>query len=143
MIDEDDFPDMDFYDDSAHFFHTHMDVDIPDFKYNQLEDREYSLDEIRDMIIENIRQIYDPEISVNIYDLGLIYNINISDDYSVQINMTLTSANCPSAQEIPMAVHMTASIISKTSSVDVAIVWDPPWGPEKMSDEAKLELGIF
>lgn len=145
MIDENEFPDMDFMDfgDNFYSFQPHLEVDIPDFQFNQLEDRDYSADEIREMIISNIRQIYDPEISVNIYDLGLIYSIEISDDFNVQINMTLTSANCPSAQELPMAVHMAASVISKVVDANIDIVWDPPWGPDKMSDEAKLELGLF
>lgn len=145
MIDEQDFTDMDFMDFEERFYPSHpqLEVDIPDFKFNQLEDRDYSIEEIREMIISNIRQIYDPEISVNIYDLGLIYDINILEDFSVQIIMTLTSANCPSAQELPMAVHMAASVISKVIETKVDIVWDPPWGPDKMSEEAKLELGLF
>lgn len=145
MKNENEFSDMDFMDFEDHFypFQQQLEVDIPDFQFNQLKDRDYSIDEIHEMIISNIRQIYDPEISVNIYDLGLIYDVNILEDFSVQINMTLTSANCPSAQELPMAVHMAAAVISKVTEAKVDIVWDPPWGPDKMSEEAKLELGIF
>ena len=139
-MDDMDFP---FFEDHFNSFHPFMGVDIPDFKNNILEEREYSTKELINLIIENIRQIYDPEISVNIYDLGLIYEIKINENKEVLINMTLTSPNCPSAQEIPMAVHMAASVINKITDVSVVIVWEPAWGPDKMTDEAKLELGIF
>jgi FeS assembly SUF system protein len=121
--------------------HGHLEVEVPQFKNSITEEREYTVDEIRELVIDNIRQVYDPEISTNVYDLGLIYEINFKDINSVDIKMTLTSPNCPSAQELPAVVQMAALAIDKISMASVEIVWDPPWGPEKLSDEAKLELG--
>lgn len=119
----------------------HLEVEIPDFKNTTTEDRAYTVDEIKDLIIDNIRQVYDPEISINIYDLGLIYEINLKDINTVDIKMTLTSPNCPSAQELPAAVQMAALAIDKIENASVEIVWEPQWGPDQLSDEAKLELG--
>lgn len=128
-----------FYD--FEMMHGHLEVEVPDFKNRITEDREYSVIEMKDLIIENLRQVYDPEISTNIYDLGLIYEINFKDINTVDIIMTLTSPNCPSAQELPAVVQMAALAIDKIQSASVEIVWEPQWGPEQMSDEAKLELG--
>lgn len=93
-------------------------------------------------VIENLRNVYDPEISINIYDLGLIYTVDI-DDTDCKIKMSLTSPFCPAADEIIEDVHLAALSVNGISTVDVNITFDPPWGPELMSDEAKLTLGLF
>lgn len=103
-------------------------------------------DELKNLIIANIKKVYDPEIPVNIYDLGLIYELTVTDE-SVKIIMTLTSAFCPSAEELPEEVQAAAENAAKelntvrTTSVDV--VFDPPWTPERVSEEARLEMGMF
>jgi len=103
-------------------------------------------DQITEQIILGLKTVYDPEIPVNIYDLGLIYNIGVSDD-SVHILMTLTSAFCPSAEEIPEQVQVVVENALKelntirTTSVEV--VFDPPWTPDRVSEEARLEMGMY
>jgi len=96
----------------------------------------------KDEIIETLRMIYDPEISVNIYDLGLIYSIEIEEDKKVKIEMTLTSANCPFAQSIPVEVKDKILLINGIEEASVKIVWDPLWGIDRMSEVAKLELNL-
>lgn len=97
------------------------------------------MSEIKEQIIENLKEVYDPEISVNIYDLGLIYEINISDDHC-DIVMTLTSPMCPAVDEIIADVHNAATMVVETC--DVKITFDPPFSPEMMSEDAKLILGF-
>ena len=97
----------------------------------------------KDEIIETLRTIYDPEISVNIYDLGLIYSIEVEENKKVKINMTLTSANCPFAQEIPVEVQDKVLLIDGIEEASVEIVWDPLWGTDQMSEAAKLELNLL
>lgn len=99
--------------------------------------------EIREHIIEQLRTIFDPEIPVNIYELGLIYEINISDDNRVHVLMTLTSPNCPAAESLPMEVNMKVLGIKGVTGVDVELTFEPPWDEDMLSDEAKLELGMF
>jgi FeS assembly SUF system protein len=94
-------------------------------------------------IIDALQTCYDPEIPVNIYELGLIYGIEISDTSDVQIKMTLTAPNCPVAASLPLEVESKVRAISRVKSAQVDIVWDPPWNPEKMSETAKLELGMM
>ena len=94
-------------------------------------------------VIEVISTVYDPEIPVNIYELGLVYNIDISPEKAVTVTMTLTSPQCPAAEEIPLEVESKLRALPGVSDVTVDIVWDPPWTPEKMSEAAKLELGMF
>lgn len=96
-------------------------------------------DDRHDRIVENLKYVYDPEISVNIYDLGLIYNITINENYC-KILMTLTSAWCPSADEIVEDVRMQASRV--VENVEVDVTFTPQWGPDMMSEDAKLMLGI-
>lgn len=98
--------------------------------------------EIRDTLIENLKNVYDPEVPVNIYDLGLIYNIDIVDS-ACNITMSLTSAFCPAADDIVNDVHMAGYMVSGIDSVNVKVTFDPQWGPEMISDDAKLILGIF
>jgi len=95
-----------------------------------------------DQIIEAIRTVYDPEIHVNIYDMGLVYGIDIKDNL-VDIKMTLTSAFCPAAETLPKEVKQAVQELSKDVEVNITIVWEPAWDKDMMSDEAKLELGIY
>ncbi len=94
-------------------------------------------------IIAAIKQVQDPEIPVNIYDLGLIYRIDIAEDKSVSIDMTLTSAACPAAQELPVQVRSAVSRVPEVGEVEVEVVFSPPWSQAHMSEEAKLVLGLL
>ena len=94
-------------------------------------------------LVEACRTVYDPEIPVNIYDLGLIYTIDISDENEVNITMTLTAPGCPVAGEMPGWVAEAVEPVAGVKQVDVALVWEPPWGMDMMSDEARLELGFM
>ena len=98
--------------------------------------------ELKDKIISEIKKIYDPEIPVNIYELGLIYKIEISDEKKVNIEMTLTSPNCPVAESLPKMVKDNVLKIEKVSDVDLKLVWSPPWTKDMMSEAAKLELNL-
>jgi FeS assembly SUF system protein len=95
-----------------------------------------------DEVILALRQIFDPEIPVNIYDLGLIYNVEIADAHCL-VTMTLTTPHCPVAETMPGEVEMRVMSVPGVASAEVALVWDPPWDPGKMSDEAKLEMGML
>ncbi|HBG87717.1 MAG TPA: SUF system Fe-S cluster assembly protein [Marinilabiliaceae bacterium] len=94
-------------------------------------------------IIDALKTIYDPEIPVNIYDLGLIYEVDVNDDGRVRIVMTLTSPNCPVAESLPVEVQETVADISGVTSVEVNMTFDPPWDRDMLSDEALLELGLL
>ena len=96
----------------------------------------------KEQVIEAIRTVYDPEIHVNIYDLGLIYDICVDND-KVLIKMTLTSAFCPAAETLPSEVEEAVKEVSGVKEVAIEIVWEPAWTKDMMSDEAKLELGIY
>ncbi len=96
-----------------------------------------------DSVVEACRSVYDPEIPVNIYDLGLIYTIEISDEGAVFVLMTLTAPGCPVAGEMPGWVADAVAPLPGVKQVDVDMTWDPPWGMDMMSDEAKLELGFM
>ena len=98
--------------------------------------------DLKNKIITEIKKIYDPEIPVNIYELGLIYKIEISEENNVLIEMTLTSPNCPVAESLPNSVKENILNISEIKNVDLKLVWDPPWTKEKMSEAAKLELNL-
>ena len=95
------------------------------------------------VVVEALRSIYDPEIPVNIYDLGLIYEIRATDDGVVDIDMTLTSPGCPVAQTFPGMVEAQIRQIPIVSAVHVELVWDPPWTQERLTDEVKLALGLL
>ena len=101
------------------------------------------LREIDENIVHTIKTCYDPEIPVNIYEMGLIYQIRVKSDGAVTINMTLTSPNCPAAQSLPAEVKEKVAQIDGVTSVDINIVWDPPWNPSMLSEAARLELGLF
>ena len=93
-------------------------------------------------VIEALKDIYDPEIPVNIYDLGLIYGLEITGGHAV-VTMTLTTPHCPVAESMPGEVEMRVGAVPGVGSAEVSLIWDPPWDPQKMSDEAKLELGML
>ncbi len=94
-------------------------------------------------IIDALRNVYDPEIPINIYDLGLIYAINIEDDRSVNIDMTLTTPGCPVAQTFPGTVECAVKCVEGVNDVHVELVWDPPWTKDRMSEDALLSLGLL
>lgn len=99
---------------------------------------------LKDGIIAALKQVYDPEIPVNIFDMGLIYTIDIDPETQVvKIDMTLTTPNCPAAQDIPAQVQMAAASVPGVSDVAVDVVWDPPWDPTKMTEEAQFQLGFI
>jgi FeS assembly SUF system protein len=93
-------------------------------------------------IIEVLKTVYDPEIPVNIYELGLIYKIDVDDDDRVHIDMTLTSPMCPVAETLPPEVERKVAAVEGIAGCTVAVVWEPPWNPQMMSEEAQLELGL-
>jgi len=94
-------------------------------------------------LIEAISTVHDPEIPVNIYELGLIYAIEIADDGAVKVEMTLTAPACPSAQELPEQVQQAVLGVPGVTTCDVETVWDPPWDPSRMTEEARLQLNMF
>jgi FeS assembly SUF system protein len=98
---------------------------------------------LRDQVIEVLRTVYDPEIPVNIHEMGLVYEINIDDNANVHILMTLTSPMCPVAESLPPEVEEKVAGIEGVAKATVEVTWDPPWDPEMMSEAAKLELGMF
>ena len=100
------------------------------------------MNNIKEKIITEIKKNYDPEIPVNIYDLGLIYKIEIIDENKAIIEMTLTSPNCPVAESLPNSVKDNILKIDGVSNVELKLVWDPPWTKDKMSEAAKLELNL-
>lgn len=97
---------------------------------------------IREAVIDVLRTVYDPEIPVNIYELGLIYEVTVRDDASVYLRMTLTSPMCPVAESLPPEVEAKARAVPGVADVQVDLVWDPPWSPSLMSEAARLELGM-
>ena len=101
------------------------------------------LERLTDDIIAGLKTVYDPEIPADIYELGLIYKIDIGDDRAVKIDMSLTSPNCPSAQELPIMVENAVSSVQGVKETTVSVVWDPPWDPSRMSDEARLVLNMW
>jgi len=98
--------------------------------------------ELKDKIIAEIKKIYDPEIPVNIYELGLIYKIEVDDKNKVNVDMTLTSPNCPVAESLPKEVKDSVMNVKGVKKVDLDLVWDPPWDKSMMSESAKLELNL-
>ena len=98
---------------------------------------------LTDEIVGAIKTVYDPEIPADIYELGLIYKVDIDDDRMVKIDMTLTTPNCPSAAELPMQVENAVAGVAGVREAKVNIVWDPPWDPSRMSDEARTTLNMW
>ena len=99
--------------------------------------------DLYEAVVAALKEIYDPEIPVNIYDLGLIYGVEVNDEADVFITMTLTTPHCPVAESMPGEVELRAGSVPGVRDAQVSLVWDPPWDPAKMSDEARLELGML
>ena len=100
-------------------------------------------DNLRERVEDALRQVYDPEIPVNIFELGLIYGIDVSEEGAVQIRMTLTAPNCPAAGAMPGEVESRVAAVEGVKDVTVELVWDPPWDQSRMSEAARLELGLL
>jgi FeS assembly SUF system protein len=98
---------------------------------------------LEDKVVDVLKTIFDPEIPVNIYELGLVYTVKVEEQDHVQIKMTLTSPNCPVAESLPIEVETKVKAMDGVSQASVEIVWEPPWNPEMMSEAAKLELGFL
>jgi FeS assembly SUF system protein len=101
------------------------------------------IERMTDEIVAALKTVYDPEIPADIYELGLIYKVDIADDRKVAIDMTLTTPNCPSAAELPAMVENAVGCVPGVGDVKVTIVWDPPWDPSRMSDEARVALNMW
>jgi len=101
------------------------------------------INRMTDEIVAALKTVYDPEIPADIYELGLIYKVDIADDRTVTVDMTLTTPNCPSAQELPLMVENAVSSVAGVGPVNVNIVWDPPWDQSRMSDEARATLNMW
>ena len=101
------------------------------------------IDSLKTDIINKLKTVYDPEIPVDIYELGLIYEINVDEDGNVKILMTLTSPNCPAAEEIPADINTKVKSLEEVKELNVQITFDPPWDKDMMSEEAQLELGFL
>jgi FeS assembly SUF system protein len=99
--------------------------------------------ELYERVIDALKEIYDPEIPVNIYDLGLIYGVDVTAEGHVAVTMTLTTPHCPVAESMPGEVELRVGSVPGVGLADVNLVWDPPWDPQKMSEEARLELGML
>ena len=102
-----------------------------------------NIQDLQDKIVTMLRTVYDPEIPVNIFDLGLIYDVDVDEDYNVNIEMTLTSPNCPAVDFILADVQMKVESVEEVKKVDIDLVFDPPWDRYMMSEEAMLELGLL
>ena len=101
------------------------------------------LQKLGEEVVSVLCQIYDPEIPVNIYELGLIYDVQVSEDYDVKILMTFTAPNCPVAESLPVEIKEKVEKINSIKNAEIEITWDPPWDKSMMSEEAKLELGFL
>ena len=104
---------------------------------------EAELNKLTDDIVAALKTVYDPEIPADIYELGLIYKIDIGDDRAVKVDMSLTSPNCPAAQDLPIQVENAVASVAGVRDAKVEVVWDPPWDPSRMSDEARLVLNMW
>lgn len=104
---------------------------------------EEEIGRLTDDIVSALKTVYDPEIPADIYELGLIYKVEIEDDRSVKVDMTLTTPNCPSAAELPMMVENAVASVPGVSGAKVSVVWEPPWDQSRMSDEARLVLNMW
>lgn len=105
-------------------------------------EREAEVAVLGEKIIDALKTVFDPEIPVNIYELGLVYKIDVDDDDHVQVDMTLTSPMCPVAETLPPEVEMKVAAVTGVAGCTVQVVWEPPWNPQMMSEEAQLELGL-
>jgi FeS assembly SUF system protein len=98
---------------------------------------------LTDSVIAALKTVFDPEIPADVYEIGLIYKIDIADDRAVTVDMTLTTPNCPAAQDLPKSVENAVASVPGVGEVKVNVVWDPPWDPSRMSDEARLTLNMW
>ena len=108
-----------------------------------VSDEQRTREEIEKDVVVALKSVYDPEIPVNIYELGLIYNVDVRDDRSVEVRLTLTSPMCPVAGSLPPEVEAKVAQVDGVTASSVDLVWDPPWEPSMMSEAAKLELGMM
>ena len=137
-----------FYSDPDMFFSmnqmNHLQVEVPDFKHQGRQEVTYPIDvaAVRAQVIENLQQVYDPEIPINIYDLGLVYKVEVQDNGATYIVMTLTTPNCPSAQELPEVARMAATAVPGVSVAQLDLTFDPPWDPSAMTEDAKMIMSI-
>lgn len=99
--------------------------------------------DLYEAVVDALKDIFDPEIPVNIYDLGLIYGVEVTPDGDAKVTMTLTTPHCPVAESMPGEVELRVGSVPGVRDAEVNLVWDPPWGPDKMTDEARLELGML
>jgi FeS assembly SUF system protein len=99
--------------------------------------------DLYEAVVDALKDIYDPEIPVNIYDLGLIYGVEITPENHAKVTMTLTTPHCPVAESMPGEVELRVGAVPGVGDAEVSLVWDPPWDPSKMTDEARLELGML
>lgn len=120
-----------------------MAEDVSHVDLRHLEEAGRDTGDLRERVIEALRSVYDPEIPVNIYDLGLIYRLDIDPDGSVFIDMTLTAPGCPVAQTFPCTVECAVKAVEGVKDAKVELVWDPPWSRERMSEAALLQLGML
>jgi FeS assembly SUF system protein len=104
---------------------------------------EDELSRLTEAIVSALKSVYDPEIPADIYELGLIYKVDIKEDRAVDVDMTLTTPNCPSAAELPMMVENAVASVPGVGPVKVQVIWDPPWDPSRMSDEARVVLNMW
>ena len=111
--------------------------------FDEIVDAPAAMRAVGDRIVQQLKTVFDPEIPVDIYELGLIYKVKVDEDGAVAIRMTLTSPMCPAAEELPPEVESKARSVAGVSSVMLDLVWDPPWNPGMMSEAAKLELGML
>ena len=126
------------------FFTDFLKSDHSDSEIQDLDQQTSITDMVLEQqIVDALRNVYDPEIPVNIYDLGLIYSVNISDTQSVYIEMTLTTPGCPVAQTFPGTVECAVKCVDGIEDVHVELVWDPPWTKDRMSEDALLSLGLL
>jgi FeS assembly SUF system protein len=100
-------------------------------------------DDLKQRVIDTIKTVYDPEIPVNIWEVGLIYGVEVDDDGRTTVTMTLTSPMCPVAESLPVEVEQKVNAVEGVTAAKVDVVWDPPWSPDMMSEAAQLELGLF
>jgi FeS assembly SUF system protein len=106
-------------------------------------DQSLTPEALREKVISVIKTCYDPEIPVNIYDLGLIYDVQVENDFNVKVEMTLTSPACPVAGSLPPEIEHKIALVPGVATAKVEVVWDPPWSPDLMTEAAKLELGLM
>ena len=121
---------------------TEATPDLPGRPENMPQGPDRTPEQLKELIIAQLHTVYDPEIPVDIYELGLIYDVIVADSKEVKIIMTLTTPMCPAAEELPPEVETKARSVAGVKSVELDLVWEPPWSPDMMSEAAKLELGM-